>query len=129
MTFGTVLDTAEFLDCDSNHVYYLIYIGEVVAVKVRWIYRVDMSTVEEYAARQNSNGTRKVSSFHSCHPGYLFGLEDFSINSQERTETQERIERIYGRRGMEYSQGGFHRIPSGKRNAIARPIQYELAIA
>lgn len=128
-SFGTVVEAAARLRCDANHVYYLIYIGELYAVKVRWIYRVDMSTVEDYDTRRAAARAGKLAACYSEHPGYLFDPACFAFNGPARIEAPRRASGLHGGRGVERNALGFPQVPVEKRHAVARPVQYELAIA
>ena len=127
--FGTVSEAARRLRCDANHVYYLIYIGDLYAVKIRWIYRVDMSTVEAYDTRRAAARTGKLIACNSEHPGYLFDPACLSFDGPTRAETPRGASGLPGGRRMERNSLGLPRIPIEERHAIARPVQYELAIA
>lgn len=128
--FGSVLSAAERIGCDANHVYYLINIGTLYAFKVRWIYRVDMTTVEAYAARRPERGIDRFTPRYPEHPGYLFCLEYLNADGTPRTQAPGRPAGLPGGRGMERDPCGIPCIPVAQRHPVTpRPVQYELAIA
>ena len=131
MKLDSVLEAADFIGCDANHVYYLINMGILHGFKVRWIYRINHATVEEYAARRREERARDNASAYSEYPGYLFDPTGFTFNNPARIAPQGRSTGIPCRRRVEYSEGGFPRVSGSQRHAVVqpRPEQYELDIA
>ena len=126
---GSVTDAANRLGCNPNHIYYLLNIGELFAVKVRWIYRIDLKTVEDYATRRPQEGTGRDSSSHHRHPGYLFDLESLGLDSEARADARRRTPGLHHGRGMERDTKGLSRLSRPQRNPVEHPAQLEFAIA
>jgi hypothetical protein len=128
---GSVLEAAEHIGCDANHVYYLINIGTLYAFKVRWIYRIDMTTVEDYATRRPGREIAERATRYSGCPGYLFDLASFAEDNNARDQRGQN-NRISSGRGMERESSGLSSLPQPQRKPVAatpRPVQFELAIA
>ena len=127
--FCTVHEAACLLGCQVQHAYYLIYMGELEAVKVRWIYRIYLDSLEEYASRTDAGKAENDVAGHPEYPGYLFGIEGFSDDSPPRAGAEERAAGVSGGRGMVGEPRRFSGISGTKRHAVTVPVQYELAIA
>jgi len=52
--FWTIRQTALFLGVDPSHVYYLIGMGEIEAVKVSWLWRIVPESVRAYGAKMSA---------------------------------------------------------------------------
>lgn len=129
ISFGSVLEAADRLGCNENHVYYLINIGELFAVKVRWIYRLDLDMVEAYATRRTAQEAGERSSRPSQHPGYLFDPAGFIIDRSSRALASRWNHGFHGGRRMDGRPDGLSGLSLQKRNTVIRPLQYELAIS
>lgn len=131
MKLDTVLEAADFIGCDANHVYYLINMGVLHGFKVRWIYRINHVTVEEYAARRREERARDNVSAYSGYPGYLFDPTGFAFNNPAGTASARGAPGLSCGRRMERGEGRFPRVSGAERHTVARsqPEQYELNIA
>jgi hypothetical protein len=127
----TVLEAAEAIGCDANHVYYLLNMGTLFAFKVRWIYRIDSASVEDYAARRFEKGIARLAPRYSGCPGYLFNPAGLAENGDARDHRAE-ASGLPGGRRLEREPDRLPHLPQPSCHPVAarpRPVQYVLAIA
>lgn len=118
-------EAAPLLGCKLKHVYFLIGMSELVAIKVRGIYRIDKAIVEDYAYRRNAQKTYGEPSINPQHNGYLFDFEDFGRHCETRAQAKRRPSRIYRRKRMERGSSRFYRISLAMRNRVEQ-LELEL---
>lgn len=123
--FGSPSEAAFLLGCSVQHVYYLLRMSQISATKIRWIYRIDMETVEDYAARRPQEAPARNASPHPGCPGYLFDLERLGQDGHEGNYTGKRTTSLPDGRRLEHRPRRLHRLPVTPQHIV----QLELAIA
>jgi len=126
--FGTVHEAARALGCDANHVYYLINIGTLDAFKVRWIYRINMATVEDYAQARNRSGDQGFAG-HPGRAGSVFVPASLFRDRAEGIAPRGGNPGLHRGWGMVHRAGGSRGLSRAKRDALTPPVQLEFAIA
>jgi excisionase family DNA binding protein len=94
--FLTVKKGAEFLEVDPRHLYYLIEMGEVEAVKIGCVLRILPEELKEYVGREAKRKYKKASCnfIYSGNGGFLF----CTLSDNLQTDSHRTITGMEGRR-------------------------------
>lgn len=89
MSLISVDCAAKKLRVKNKRVYYLIAVGELCGLKVRWVWRLWEKEVDEYAIFRAEGRTGKTTSFDPQYFGYMFNFDSFTGHNLQGNKRQE----------------------------------------
>lgn len=117
MKLLSVKKAANYLNCDISHVYYLIRMSRIEAIKIRFMWRLVPDSVREYDNSRNQKTINDNTPIDLGRAGRLqdpFGFIADNMAGNQGRETQS----IPTGRRMEYIERGLSEVPVKKRKSV-----------
>lgn len=107
------------LHVKTKHVYYLIAVGELSGLKVRWVWRLWEKEVDEYGICRAERGAGKTASVDSQSDGYLFyfgGISGHNLSGDKGQKTT----CLQSRRRVERTKSRFYGVHGKNLNNLTQ---------